>query len=161
MAALADIVEPTLAGLGFELVEMQLSNHGQFLRLFIDRPEGAGGINVDDCATVSRHLTHLFAVEGVAYDRLEVSSPGLDRPLRKEKDFARFAGQRVEVRLRSPDASGRRRFSGILRGAKDGVAALEVDGEALALELDAIERARLVPDLEPPNGRKSGQKRRK
>jgi ribosome maturation factor RimP len=161
MAALAEIVEPTLAGLGFELVDMQLSNHGQFLRLFIDRPEGAGGINVDDCATVSRHLMHLFAVEGVEYDRLEVSSPGLDRPLRKEKDFARFAGQKADVRLRAPDASGRRRFSGILRGAKDGVATLEVEGEVVALELDAIERARLVPDLQTHNVRKSGQKRRK
>lgn len=161
MAALAEIVEPTLAGLGFELVDMQLSNHGQFLRLFIDRPDGAGGINVDDCATVSRHLMHLFAVEGVEYDRLEVSSPGLDRPLRKEKDFARFAGQKADVRLRAPDASGRRRFSGILQGAKDGVATLEVEGEVVALELDAIERARLVPDLQPHNGRKSGQKRRK
>lgn len=161
MAALAELVEPTLAGLGFELVELQLSNHGQFVRLFIDRPEGAGGINVEDCATVSRHLVHLFAAEGVDYDRLEVSSPGLDRPLRKEKDFARFAGQRVEVRLRAPDAAGRRRFSGVLRGAQDGVVALEVDGEALALELDAIERARLVPDLQPHNVSKSGQKRRK
>lgn len=161
MAALAEIVEPTLAGLGFELVDMQLSNHGQFLRLFIDRPEGAGGINVDDCATVSRHLMHLFAVEGVEYDRLEVSSPGLDRPLRKEKDFARFAGQKADVRLRAPDASGRKRFSGILRGVKDGVATLEVEGQAVALELDSIERARLVPDLQDHNSRKSGQKRRK
>jgi len=161
MAALADIVEPTLAGLGFELVELQLTNHGQFLRLFIDRPEGAGGINVDDCAAVSRHLMHLFAVEGVEYDRLEVSSPGLDRPLRKERDFGRFAGQKADIRLRTPDGSGRRRFSGILRGAKDGVVTLEVEGEALALELDAIERARLVPDLQGHNGRNSGQKRRK
>ncbi|MBM4225736.1 MAG: ribosome maturation factor RimP [Gammaproteobacteria bacterium] len=161
MAAVADIVEPTLAGLGFELVELQLTNHGQFLRLFIDRPEGAGGINVDDCAAVSRHLMHLFAVEGVEYDRLEVSSPGLDRPLRKERDFGRFAGQKADIRLRTPDGSGRRRFSGILRGAKDGVVTLEVEGEALALELDAIERARLVPDLQGHNGRNSGQKRRK
>ena len=97
MAALAEIVEPTLAGLGFELVDMQLSNHGQFLRLFIDRPEGAGGINVDDCATVSRHLMHLFAVEGVEYDRLEVSSPGLDRPLRTAAHFARFAGAQIDL----------------------------------------------------------------
>ncbi len=161
MAALTEIVEPTLAGLGFELVEMQLSNHGQFLRLFIDRTDGAGGINVDDCATVSRHLMHLFSVEGVEYDRLEVSSPGLDRPLRKEKDFARFAGQKADVRLRAADAAGRRRISGTLLGAKDGVVTLEVEGQAVALELDAIERARLVPDLQPQNARKSGQKRRK
>jgi len=151
MAALADIVEPTLAGLGFELVEMQLSNHGQFLRIFIDRPQGAGGINVEDCASVSRHLMHLFAVEGVEYDRLEVSSPGLDRPLRKAQDFARFAGHKADVRLRVPDADGRKRFSGILRGAKDGLAVLEVDGRQMALELDAIQRARLAPDLPQRN----------
>ena len=157
MAALAEIVEPTLAGMGYELVEMQVSNRGQFLRIFIDRPEGgqgnaAAGITVDDCATVSRHLTHLFAVEGVEYDRLEVSSPGLDRPLRKEKDFERFAGRRVEVRMRRPDAAGRKRFAGVLRGAKDGVATLEVDGQAVALQLDALDRARLVPDLKAGKG---------
>jgi ribosome maturation factor RimP len=154
MAALAEIVEPTLTGMGFELVEMQISNRGQFLRIFIDRPEGAGSINVDDCAAVSRHLMHLFAVEGVEYDRLEVSSPGLDRPLRKEKDFARFAGRRVDLRMRAPDAAGRKRYSGLLRGAKDGVVTLEVEGEAVALQLDAMERARLVPDLQGRKGLK-------
>jgi len=97
MAALADIVEPTLAGLGFELVEMQLSNHGQFLRIFIDRPQGAGGINVEDCASVSRHLMHLFAVEGVEYDRLEVSSPGLDRPLRKAREQSTWRTARASA----------------------------------------------------------------
>jgi ribosome maturation factor RimP len=149
MAALAEIVEPTLAGMGYELVEMQVSNRGQFLRIFIDRPQG---ITVDDCASVSRHLTHLFAAEGVEYDRLEVSSPGLDRPLRKEKDFERFAGRRAEVRMRAPDAAGRKRFTGVLRGAKDGVATLEVDGQDVALQLDALDRARLVPDLKAGKG---------
>ena len=152
--ALAEIVEPTLAGMGFELVELQVSNRGQFLRLFIDRPEGAAGITVDDCAAVSRHLTHLFAAEGVEYDRLEVSSPGLDRPLRKERDFERFAGRRVEVRMRAPDAAGRKRFAGVLRGAKDGVATLEVEGQAVELQLDELERARLVPDLQGRKGLK-------
>ena len=87
--ALENILEPTLAGLGFELVDLQLSNRGRFLRIFMDKP---GGITVDDCATVSRHLSRLLEVEGVDYDRMEVSSPGLDRPLRKAADFARFAG---------------------------------------------------------------------
>lgn len=138
------IVKPTLAGMGFELVDLQVSNQGRLLRIFIDRLAG-GGITVEDCATVSRHLTHLFAVEGVAYERLEVSSPGLDRPLNGERDFARFAGRQVSVRLRAPDASGRRRLTGLLRGACDGVAVLEVDGRDLAVRLDTIERARLVP----------------
>ena len=130
--------------MGFELVDAQVSNHGRLLRIFIDRP---GGITVDHCADVSRHLTHVLAVEGIDYDRLEVSSPGLDRPLRKASDFARFAGQRVEVRMRTPDAGGRKRYSGVLRGEQDGVATVDVDGQAVALRLDDMERAKLVPNV--------------
>ena len=141
---IAALVERTLAGMGFELVDAQVSNHGRLLRIFIDRP---GGITVDHCADVSRQLTHVLAVEGIDYDRLEVSSPGLDRPLRKASDFARFAGQRVEVRMRTPDAGGRRRYSGVLRGEQDGVATVEVEGQAVALRLDDMERAKLVPNV--------------
>lgn len=140
------IVEPTLSGMGYELVDLQISNRGQLLRIFIDRAAG-GGITVEDCAAVSRHLTHLFAVEGVAYERLEVSSPGLDRLLHGERDFARFAGRQVRVRLRAPDAAGRRGFTGLLRGAHDGVATLVVDGQEIAVRLEAIDRARLVPQI--------------
>ncbi len=144
MAAIAAIVESTLAGMGFELVDTQVSNHGRLLRIFIDRP---GGINVEDCAGVSRHLTRLFAVEGIEYDRLEVSSPGLDRPLRKASDFARFAGHEVQVRTRQPDASGRRKFRGRIESADAERVTLAVEGQRLTLELNAIERARLVPEL--------------
>ena len=138
------MVEPAVSGLGYELVDVQASNGGRLLRLFIDK---AGGINVDDCAAVSRHLTRVLAVEGIDYERLEVSSPGLDRPLRKGADFARFAGQRAEVRMRTPDATGRRRFVGVLRGAEEGRVSLELDGQTVALELSDVERARLVPEL--------------
>jgi ribosome maturation factor RimP len=144
MVALAGIVESTLAGMGFELVDMQLSGGGRLLRLFIDRP---GGITVDHCAEVSRQLTRVFAVEGIDYERLEVSSPGLDRPLRKAADFVRFAGSKVDVRMRTPDASGRRRFTGLLRGADGDVATVEVEGRDVALNVDDIERARLVPNV--------------
>ena len=137
------IVESTLGGMGFELVDTQVSGGGRFLRIFIDRPDG---ITVENCAEVSRHLSRVLAVEGIDYDRLEVSSPGLDRPLRKAADFARFAGSKVDVRMRTPDASGRRRFTGLLRGAQDGVATLEVEGRDMALELNDIDKARLVPD---------------
>jgi len=131
--------------MGFELVDVQLSGGGRLVRLFIDKP---GGITVEDCATVSRHLARVFAVEGVDYERLEVSSPGLDRPLRKLGDFARFAGQKVEVRMRTPDAAGRRRFVGVLRGAGDGQVSMELEGhQQVALALDDVERARLVPEL--------------
>jgi len=144
MAALEGIVEPTLAGMGFELVDAKASGGGRFLTIFIDRP---GGVTVDDCAEVSRHLSRVFAVEGIDYDRLEVSSPGLDRPLRKQGDFARFAGSRVDVRMRTPDATGRRRFTGLLRGAEGAVATVEVEGHDVVLDLNDIDRARLVPDL--------------
>ena len=142
--SLEKVVEPVLTGLGFELVDLQQSNGGSFLRLFIDKP---GGITVEDCAMVSRHLTRVLAVEGVDYERLEVSSPGLDRPLRKGADFARFAGHKAEVRMRTPDASGRRRFVGVLRGTDEGRVEMELEGQVVALELEGIERARLVPEL--------------
>ena len=144
LVALEGIVESTLAGMGFELVDTQVSGGGRLLRIFIDRP---GGITVDHCAEVSRQLTRVFAVEGIDYERLEVSSPGLDRPLRKAADFARFAGSKVDVRMRTPDASGRRRFTGLLRGADGGVATVQVEGHDVALNVDDIERARLVPNV--------------
>jgi len=138
------VVEPAVSGLGYELVDVQASNGGRLLRLFIDKP---GGINVDDCAAVSRHLTRVLAVEGIDYERLEVSSPGLDRPLRKGADFARFAGQRAEVRMRTPDATGRRRFVGVLRGADGQRVQMELDGQTVALDLADVDRAKLIPEL--------------
>ncbi len=138
------MIEPAVTGLGYELVDVQASNGGRMLRLFIDKP---GGISVEDCATVSRHLTRLLAVEGVDYERLEVSSPGLDRPLRKGSDFARFAGHRADVRMRTPDPSGRRRFVGVLRGAEAGRLSIELDGHTIGLDLADVERAKLVPEL--------------
>jgi ribosome maturation factor RimP len=143
-SALEGILEPTLAGLGFELVDAQVSNRGRFLRIFMDKP---GGITLEDCAAVSRHLSRVLEVEGIDYDRLEVSSPGLDRPLRKAADFARFAGQKVDVRMRLADASGRRRYVGRLKGIEGTTATVEVDGAAVALQLDGMDRARLVPEL--------------
>ena len=82
------VLEKTLPGLGYELVDFELTAQGD-LRVFIDKPEG---ITVEDCATVSNHLSRLFMVEDVDYKRLEISSPGLDRPLKKAADFIRFSG---------------------------------------------------------------------
>jgi ribosome maturation factor RimP len=145
MAALEAVVAPVVTGMGYELVELQAANGGRMLRLFIDKP---GGIDVEDCAAVSRQLSRVFEVEGVDYERLEVSSPGLDRPLRKSADFARFAGHKADVKMRTPDATGRRRFVGVLRGAGDGHVAMELEGsKTVQLALDDIERARLVPEL--------------
>ena len=141
--ALTDLLEQTLASLGFELVEVELSRSGGMIRVFIDRP---GGVSVEDCAAVSNHLTRLFAVEEVDYSRLEVSSPGLDRPLRQLKDFRRFAGERVHVRMRVP-VDGRKNFVGVLRGASEAQVELEVDGALLSLNLAQLDKARLVPNL--------------
>ncbi len=132
--------------MGYELVDLQASNGGRLLRLFIDKP---GGIGLEDCAAVSRQLTRMLEVEGVDYERLEVSSPGLDRPLRKASDFARFSGQKAEVRMRTPDATGRRKFVGVLRGADEEQVSLEMDGngQTVALAIGDIDRAKLVPQL--------------
>jgi ribosome maturation factor RimP len=142
-STLEGILEPTLNGMGFELVDAQVSNRGRFVRIFMDKP---GGITVEDCAAVSRHLSRVLEVEGIDYDRLEVSSPGLDRPLRKAADFARFAGQKVDVRMRLADASGRRRYIGLLKGIEGATATVEVDGAPVALQLEGMDRARLVPE---------------
>jgi len=129
-----------LPGLGYELVDLELSRGG-LVRVFIDR---AGGVSVEDCACVSNHLTRLFAVEGIDYQRLEVSSPGLDRRLRRVADFQRFTGERVQIRMRVPVA-GRRNFTGVLRGANEAELRLEVDGTLLSLALPQVDKARLVP----------------
>src|SRR3989338_1401157 len=92
------LVETTVNGLGYELVDLERSGRG-LLRVLIDKPEG---ISVDDCQAVSHQLTRLFLVENVDYDRLEVSSPGLDPPLKKEAAFVRLAGQKAQLKLPMP-----------------------------------------------------------
>jgi len=113
------------------------------LRLYIDRP---GGVNVDDCASVSHQVSRVLTVENVNYERLEVSSPGLDRLLRKERDFARFAGQRARVKMRVP-VDGQRNFVGVLREAAAGRVELEIEGKVVSLALGDMETARLVPNI--------------
>lgn len=109
------VVEQALGGLGYELVELEFGQRG-LLRVFIDAPEG---IRLEDCERASRQLSHVLTVENVDYSRLEVSSPGVDRPLHTARDFNRFAGEEITVRLRLPLA-GRRNFQGILSVEPDG-----------------------------------------
>jgi ribosome maturation factor RimP len=136
----AKLVETTLIGLGYELVDLELSGRG-LMRVFIDKTEG---IAIQDCERVSNQLTRLFTVEGVDFGRLEVSSPGLDRPVKKESDFVRFHGRQAQLKLRVP-IGGRKNFVGVLGELKDGVLQLEVDGEIVAIELANLDKARLVP----------------
>jgi ribosome maturation factor RimP len=140
---LLELLDRTLPGLGYELVDAERSNHGKLVRVFIDKPEG---ITVDDCALVSNHLSRLFEVEGVDYDRLEVSSPGLDRPLRRLSDFKRFEGEKASVRM-SVALNGQRNFVGVLRGANEETVTMEIDGHLISLDMADIRKARLVPEL--------------
>jgi ribosome maturation factor RimP len=146
---LQSLLETTVAGLGYDLVSVELSNRGRMLRIFIDKAAGAAasGITVDDCARVSNQLARVLEVEGIDYDRLEVSSPGLDRPLKKEADFARFAGVQVRLSLRVP-VGGRRNFTGVMRAVADGKLELEIEGGIVSLDLANIDKARLVPKVE-------------
>ena len=138
---LLNLIEQTVQGLDYELVDFETSPRGRLMRVFIDSPNG---ITVDDCATVGNQLTRIFEVENIDYDRLEVSSPGLDRPLRKVSDFERFAGQDVQLRLRMPIAN-QRNFAGVLQGLKDGVVTLETEKGPMEVPFEEIEKARLVP----------------
>lgn len=151
-------IERTVTGLGYDLVDVERSARG-LLRVYIDRlpaPAGAAEefITVEDCEKVTRQLQHVLEVEGCAYERLEVSSPGLDRPLKKPADYARFAGQQVEVTLKLP-FQGRKKYSGVLQAAEGGEGAgwrlvlpPEKKGEpekALDFSFEEVREARLVP----------------
>lgn len=152
------LIESTAIGLGYELVDLNLGPRARNFRVFIDRAAGAlaghpadaaptaGGITLDDCQRMTRQLQRVLEVEGVDYDRLEVSSPGLDRVLKKPADFRRFSGEVAEVRLRVP-LDGRRRFVGVVRAASDSAVDLEVDGAVLSLAYVNMDKARLVPKL--------------
>ncbi|MEO8305541.1 MAG: ribosome maturation factor RimP [Betaproteobacteria bacterium] len=141
---LPELLEMTLPPMGYELVDWEMSPKGRYLRVFIDKPNG---VDVEDCARVSRQLTRLFAVENVDFDRLEVSSPGLDRPLRKPADFARFLGEEADFRLANP-VENARRMKGILRGMTDGAVLLDTPQGMRTIPLADIDRARLVPKIE-------------
>ena len=137
------LLDTTIVGLGYELVDWERSGKSALLRIFVDKP---GGISIDECTQISHHLSRVLAVEGVNYDRLEVSSPGLDRVLRKEQDFVRFIGEKARIKLRAA-RDGQRNFVGILRAVNDGKLELEADGKLLAFELGDLEKARLVPNI--------------
>ncbi|MCB1889574.1 MAG: ribosome maturation factor RimP [Rhodocyclaceae bacterium] len=137
------LVEQVVDGLGYELVDFETSPKSRLLRVFIDRE---AGITVDDCATVSNQLTRLFEVENVDYDRLEVSSPGLDRPLKKVADFERFAGEQIQLRTRMP-IGNQRNFKGTLVGMVDGAVRLATEEGEQDFPFDEVEKARLVPQF--------------
>lgn len=141
------LVEPTVTSLGYELIGVEYFPKGKesLLRIYIDAPSG---VTVDDCERVSRQISALLDVEepmASAYT-LEISSPGLNRPLFTRDHFVRFAGKEASVTLRAP-LNGRRRFKGVLKGVRDHCVVVLVEGKELELPLEAINKARLVPEL--------------
>jgi len=142
--ALYELLDSILVGMGYELIEVEQSAPGKLLRIFVDKKDG--GITIDDCVAISNHLNRLLTVEGIDYSRLEISSPGLDRPLKKESDFIRFAGKSIKIKLRIA-LQGQKNYIGIIREINDGILGLEVEGRVLHIELDNLEKARLIPEL--------------
>jgi ribosome maturation factor RimP len=170
IAELWNLIEPYAQGAGFDLVELEYGREagGLVLRVYIDRPappqvaggDGAegtaiestvaglqGGVGHEDCERVSRDVSAALDVANVvphAY-RLEVSSPGIARPLRREQDFKRFAGHQAKIRTADP-VEGRRNFSGTIKGVHDGIVDVECDGRSYEVPIDGVVRANLVPD---------------
>jgi ribosome maturation factor RimP len=144
---LLDLLAPEVEALGYELVELDPPAHGRggTLRLYID---GEDGIGLDDCERVSHRVSGLLDVEDPipGHYVLEVSSPGLDRPLRTEAHFVKQTGQLAKVVMMA-GRPGRRRYKGTIRGVSDDALELEVDGERVLLPLSEIESARLVPEF--------------
>ena len=144
-------VERTVTGLGYDLVDVERAAAG-LLRVTIDRVPGrrypgddSPFVTVDDCERVTRQLQYVLEVEGCDYARLEVSSPGLDRPLRRPADYERFAGAEVDVTLKSP-FEGRRKYRGTLQAREGGWRVVFDGGEhALDFTLDEVRETRLVP----------------
>lgn len=182
--ALQDIAEQTVTGLGYDLVEIERSAGG-LLRITIDLPWAPGAaaeqyVTVEDCEKVTRQLQYALEVEGIEYRRLEVSSPGIDRPLRHQKDFERFAGEEIDVVLKAPMgtaaqglvAANRKKFRGTLEktdagwqitwrdapaakpGQKVSSKRAPAPLQALGFALDELREARLAPVVDF-KGRKS------
>jgi len=162
MQDLHTLIEQSVSQLGYALVDLEVSNRGKLLRVFIDKQNPADvkdSVNIDDCVLVSNQLGNLLAVEHeIDYDRLEVSSPGMDRVLKKEADFVRFVGERASVKLRVPliekvhnakigveESVTKKNFLGLLRGVENGHVLLECEGVIQKLALSNIDKARLSP----------------
>jgi ribosome maturation factor RimP len=156
---LQDLIDKTVTQLGFDLVDLEISNRGKLLRVFIDKlnpKDTKDSVTIDDCVLVSNQLGNVLTVEHeIDYDRLEISSAGMDRVLKKEKDFIRFTGERAQIKLRvgvkdeSANATAttlpRKTFLGILKGLEAGHVLIECDGDIYKLAFSNIDKARLSP----------------
>jgi ribosome maturation factor RimP len=159
MQDLHGLIDKTVTQLGYELVDLEISNRGKLLRVFIDKLNPADvkdSVNIDDCVLVSNQLGNVLTVDHeIEYDRLEISSAGMDRVLKKEKDFVRFVGERAQIKLRVgiKDESAnavdttlpRKTFLGILKGIEASNVLMECEGVTYKLEMSNIDKARLSP----------------
>ncbi len=148
------LIEKTVTGLGYEVVDIEQAARG-LLRVYIDTlPAEDRPVTVEDCEKVTHQLLHVLTVENASYERLEVSSPGLDRPLKKLADYARFAGQEAVVKLRMamPGAANRKSFQGVLHEPDGETLRLEFEGNEgpamLEFSLAEVDKARLVPKVD-------------
>ena len=163
MQDLHTLIETSVNQLGFELVDLEISNRGKVLCVFIDKQNPVDikdSVNIDDCSLVSNQLGNVLAIENdIDYDRLEVSSPGMDRVLRKEADFVRFIGERATVKIRVPiieiavsaksagkeEKITKKNFVGFIRGLENAEVQLDCEGVIYKIALSNIEKARLNP----------------
>ena len=149
MTNLWELLEPVVTGLGYELIEIEFNSHpkNQILRLYIDKE---GGVLIEDCSSVSRQVSAVIDVEDPisGFFNLEVSSPGLDRPLRKVEDYIRFQGENVKIKTGMPQQDGQRNFKGRIKSVADDTVVIECEDKEVSLPLAAIERARLIPDFD-------------
>ena len=148
MSDIWSIIEPVVEGMGYEVVDIEYRPHPTdgLLRIYIDGPNG---IVLEDCSAVSLQVSSVLDVEDPIPGQfnLEISSPGMDRPLRKAADFERFAGSTVKIKLTVPTLEGQRNFTGKLKGIENEDVVLEMDGETHYLALDSIDKARIVPQF--------------
>ena len=143
MDDLETLIEKLVTQLGYELVDFETVNGGQILRIYIDKGDL---IDIEDCTKVSNHVNNVLSVEtDYDYERLEVSSPGLDRVIKKLNDFDRFKGQKVKIKTRFA-IENRKNFKGTLSGTKGESIMIEVDNESLLIDFENIDKARLDPN---------------
>jgi len=145
---ISDLIEPILDELGFELIDAEyVSDHGRMvLRLYIDRE---GGVTVDDCAKVSYELGDLIDIKNIIENEyvLEVSSPGLNRPLKKEAHFISVIGKKVKIRTKTP-LNGQRNFMGVLKDFKERELYIQSEGQLITVAWSDIEKANLVYEFD-------------
>jgi len=140
---LETLIEKLVTQLGYELVDFETVNGGQILRVYIDKGDL---ISIEDCSTVSNHVNNVLSVEtDFDYERLEVSSPGLDRVIKKIKDFDRFKGQQAKIKTRFA-IENRKNFKGTLSGIKGKSIMIKIEGKLLTIDFENIDKARLDPD---------------